>query len=270
MNKGLYSHQGSLLHFVFELLPYIFVRVVGPQSVGERERHMNLPGSIKDLQNTIVQLYLKLEQRFSENQLIRELWGAMAHDISQQIRSLNALPQSFWNQLKKDQDGISIEAAESIREQNIDIKEDQSLGLCFDHALRLEEPTILKVYVPVIRLLRENLTAPSLDFYIVVKAHLARITRMIESYSGDPVVIQRSNSLLQTFEKEVQEPRIEVRGSEAHKAPAGQTTQRKEPMKKSRKAVGKAHPLAKRTKILHSRTKPLVKKVGLQRRRARR
>ena len=60
---------------------------------------MNLHGSIKDLQNNIVQLYLKLEHRFSENVLIRELWSAMGHDVSQQIQSLNALPQSFWNQL---------------------------------------------------------------------------------------------------------------------------------------------------------------------------
>ncbi len=76
---------------------------------------MNLHGSIKDLQNKTVQLYLKLEHRFSENGLIRELWSAMANDVSQQIRSLNALPPSFWNQLKKDQYLPLIAAAESCQ-----------------------------------------------------------------------------------------------------------------------------------------------------------
>jgi hypothetical protein len=230
---------------------------------------MNLQGSIKDLQNTIAGLYLKLEQRFSENQLISELWGAMAHDVSQQILSLNALPKAFWNQLKKDKDGSRIEEVESVRRQYIDIEEDLSLASCFDLSLRLEEPTILTVYVPLIRRLRENLTAPALDFYILVKSHLARITRVTESYSGNPLAIQRSNSLLQAFEKEVQEPHIEIRITGKKKAHAGQITRRKE-KKKVRKASAKAHLLAKRAKILHRRTKPLVKNVGLQRRRARR
>ena len=172
---------------------------------------MNLHGSIKDLQNKIVQLYLKLEHRFSENGLIRELWSAMANDVSQQIRSLNALPPSFWNQLKKDQNLPLIAAAEGASHQSIENEEDLSLMGCFSRALCLEEPTILKVYVPLIRRLRENSTAPALDFYIVVKAHLARITRVTESYSGDPAVIQRANSLLQAFEKEVQEPSIKIR-----------------------------------------------------------
>ena len=147
---------------------------------------MNLHGSIKDLQNKIVQLYLKLEHRFSENGLIRELWGGMANDVSLQIRSLNALPPSFWNQLKKDQNLPLIAAAEGASRQIIEIKEDQSLMDCFSMALCLEEPAILKVYAPLIRRLRENSTAPALDFYIVVKAHLARIMRVTQSFSGDP------------------------------------------------------------------------------------
>jgi hypothetical protein len=209
-----------------------------------------------------------LEQRFSENQLIRELWGAMAHDVSQQIASLDALPPSFWNELRKDQDGLSIKAAESEQHQVIDNEEVNSLRACFDHALRLEEPTILKVYVPLIRRLRENLTAPALDFYIMVKAHLARITRVTEAFSGDPLAIQRSNLLLQTFEKEVQEPHVEVRVLDGNKAHADRVSRPKEPVKKSRQPAAKERPLAKRAKILHSRAKPLVKKVGLQRRRA--
>ncbi|MBN1568878.1 MAG: hypothetical protein JXA73_13600 [Acidobacteria bacterium] len=152
----------------------------------------------------------------------------------------------------------------------IDIKEDQPLVSCFEHALRLEEPTILKVYAPLIRRLRENLTAPALDFYIVVKAHLARISRETKAFSGDPVLIERSDSLLQAFEKEVQEPHIEVQIHAGKKPQVRHMGPGKVTVKKVQKAVPKARPLAKRAKILHSRTKPLVKKVSIQRRRARR
>lgn len=215
-------------------------------------------------------MYLKLEQRFSENNLIRELWSTMAHDVSQQIRSLDALPQSFWNQLKKDPEGLSVEAAGSAPQQPADRDEALSLRLCFEQVLRLEEPTILKIYVPLIRRLRENLTAPALDFYIMVKAHIARITRVTQSFSGDPVLIQRSNSLLQAFEKEVQEPPIELNIPHKAKTHAVQVQPHDEPAKKAKKAVAKPHPLGQRNKVLRARTKPLVKKVGIQRRRARR
>lgn len=231
---------------------------------------MNLHGSIKDLQNKIVQLYLQLEHRFSESELIRELWSAMANDVSQQIRSLNALPPSFWNQLKKDQNLPLIAAAEGASHQSIEKEEDQSLMGCFNRALRLEEPAILKVYAPLIRMLRENSTAPALDFYITVKSHLARITRVTQSYSGDPAIIQRANSLLQVFEKEIQEPHIEIPRPEKKKALAEHSAKRKELAQKQRKTSVKARPLAKPAKILHRHPKPLVKKASIARRRARR
>ena len=233
---------------------------------------MNLHGSIKELQNKIFQLYLKLADRFSENGLIRELWGAMAHDIEQQVRSLNALPQSFWNQLKKDQDLALAGAAESARNQSIENEEDQSLKGRFGSALCIEEPTILKVYAPLIRRIREDSTAPALDFYIVVKAHLARITRVTQSFSGDPAIIQRANALLQSFEREVQEPHVVV-PEPAKKKKNGKaelSAKHKAAVKKSHKAAKKARPLAKPAKMLHRRPKPLVKKVNIARRRARR
>ena len=231
---------------------------------------MNLHGSIKDLQNKIVQLYLKLEHRFSENPLIRDLWGGMAHDVSQQIKSLNALPQSVWNQLKKEHDLALAAAAEIASRQDIDNEEDQSLTGCFASALCLEEPAILKVYAPLIRRLRENPTVPSLEFYIMVKAHLARITRVTQSFAGDPIIIRRANSLLQGFEKEVQEPHFEARVADKKKKKVPEPAAHKEPAKKIRKAPAKARPLAKPAKILHHRSKPMVKKVSISRRRARR
>ena len=231
---------------------------------------MNLHGSIKELQNKIVQLYLQLEHRFSENELIRELWSGMANDVSHQIRSLNALPPSFWNQLKKDQCLPLIAAAEGATRQSIENEIDQSLMGCFSRALYLEEPAILKVYAPLIRRLRENSTAPALDFYIVVKAHLARITRVTQSYSGNPAVIQRANALLQAFEKEVQEPSIIIARSETKKTLAGRPAKHKVPVQKQRKTSVQARPSAKPAKILHRHSKPLAKKAGISRRRARR
>ena len=271
MNKRLYSYQGSLLHSVLGHPSYWLSCWFS--TVVERERPMNLLGSIKENQNTIVQLYLKLEHRFSENTLIRGLWNTMAHDVSQQINSLNALPQSFWNQLKQDRDNPPIEAAEVIRHQDVGNEEDKSLRSCFESALRLEEPTILKVYVPLIRRLRENLTAPALDFYIMVKAHLARIVRVTESFSGDPLIIQRSSQLLQTFEKEVQEPshvEVVVPARKKKKPQAAHVARQKEPVKKPRKVMQRSRVLQKRTTIIRARAKHLVKKVSIQRRRARR
>jgi len=224
---------------------------------------MNLYGSITALQNKEVELYLKLEHRFKENQLVRDLWSAMAHDVSQQISSLRALSPSFWSQLKKDPDGQFEAALESAHQQITEKAEDLSLKGCFELALFLEERTILKIYVPIIRSLRQNWIDPALDFYILVKGHLARIVRATESFSGDPVVIQRSNLMLQGFEKEVQEPRSVIHKPE-------KAAKARKPREKPQKALKHARPLAKRATIHHGRVKPLVKKVDLQRRRAHR
>ncbi len=175
-----------------------------------RERNMNLHGSIADLQKSAIQLYLKLQQRFKDNVLIRELWSSMADDLSQQKSSLKALPPSFWNQLHKEHNELLQAVVTYARLQVTDNIKDLPLKSCIEGALQFEEPTILKIYIPIIRSLRENLTNPALDFYIMVKAHLARIARMTASFSGDPIIIQRSSLLLQTFEREVQEPQVEV------------------------------------------------------------
>ena len=93
---------------------------------------MNLHGFIRDLQNKVVQLYLKLEHRFSENELIRELWSGMANDVSQQIRSLNALPPSFWSQLREIRRPPAwIAAAKMLSRQHVENKKiTHSIG-CF-------------------------------------------------------------------------------------------------------------------------------------------
>jgi hypothetical protein len=226
---------------------------------------MNLYGSITELQKSEVQLYFKLALRFKENALIRELWSAMANDVLQQENSLKALHTSFWSQLKKNHSELLEAVIPYARHQINDNTRDVPLRNCLELVLQFEEPTILKIYVPIIRSLRENQSSPALDFYIMVKAHLARIVQMVSSFSGDPVIIQRSSLLLQSFEREVQEPLLESIPPQK-KIP----TRRKETAKKSKKATGKTKTLAKRTKTLHHRTKHLVKKVEIQRRRARR
>jgi hypothetical protein len=240
---------------------------------------MNLYVSTTELQNTLVQLYLKFEQRFSENALIRELWSGMAHDILYQMASLKSFPSSFWLQLSKDQDGRMEEEILIAKMQIAEKPEDLPLKQCFETALLFEQPAILKIYVPIIRSLRKNWTNTALDFYIMVKAHLARITRVMESFSGDPLAIQRSNLLQQSFEKEVQTPREVMKPAEkANKNRVIHPTN--EPAGKSKSASKKqvsvkpsskvASVPAKHAKIHHSRTKPLVKKLGLQTRRAHR
>jgi hypothetical protein len=237
----------------------------------ERERIMSLQGAITELQDRIVKLYLDLEQGFRENQLVRDLWSAMAQDVTQQKHSMSAIPHSFWNKLKDEQDGFS-RAVSEIRKQTTENKEDQSLRSCFERTLIYEEPTTLRIYVPIIRKLRDNWTDQALDFYIMVKAHLTRITRVTQAFAGDPLVIQRSSLLLQQFEKEVQEPHAAAEPTRL-KARAAHTPEKKEklPAKPHRKALPKHAPaLAKHAKSHHGRSKPLVKKIALQPRRARR
>ncbi len=195
---------------------------------------MSLYGSIKEVQSTIEKFYLNLEQRFNENKLIMELWNQMAQDVSLQIQSLHELPKSFWTRLQKDQNELMKTIKADIKPQNHEIEKDISLSECIEKAIQSEEAVILKIYVPIIRNLRKNWTGQALDFYIMVKAHIVRIKRVAEAFSGDPIVMQHSALLFQGFEKEIQEPDIEI-------------IQKIKPARKSRTVKGKkpAKPKAK-------------------------
>lgn len=232
---------------------------------------MNLQGSIKDLQKRLSHLYLKLGQRFSENILIRKLWDSMGSDVDKQLSSLSALPSSFWNQLQKHQDGVaeSIGAVKSL--QLIEKDKDGSLKSCFEQAFLFEEPMILKLYVPIIRSLRENWTDQALDFYIMVKAHLARIVDITRAFSGDPILVQRSNLLLESFERGVQgPPQPPSRPSAPKPLPDKAAAAKKKPEKRPNPATKRTHPVIQRAKIRPARSKPLISKVRLPQRRARR
>jgi hypothetical protein len=86
------------------------------------------------------------------------------------------------------------------------------------------------------------------------------------------VIIQRSSSVLQQFEKDVQEPQNAAKAP-ARKGFAAQPIQHevKHAAKSKKKPQPKPAPsLAKRAQNHRARTKPLVKKITVQRRRARR
>jgi hypothetical protein len=230
---------------------------------------MSLYGSITELQHTTVKFYLTLEQRFKENKLIRELWGQMAQDLSQQITSLHDLPKSFWTRFTNDEDGFPESFKSGIKHDHVESKEDRSLMNCIQSAIDAEEEIVLKVYVPIIRSLRKNWTNQALDFYILVNAHLVRIKRASEAFSGNPEIIHRSAQLFQLFEKEIQEsPSAEVI-SKANKVSA----KKPGPVKiaespKLTKASKQGQSIVKHKEMRLARTTPLVEKADLRRRRA--
>ena len=225
---------------------------------------MTLQGSITELQENVAELFAKLETRFTENQLIRDLWTAMSHDISHQIQTMKALPSSFWKQIKDE--GLAETIARIQRFKSIEKIEDLSLRSSLELALSVEQSTILKAYVPIIRLLRKNWTDKALDFYIMVKAHLARITRVTQSFSGDPAGIQRAQQVLTNFDKEVQD--MESALKSAKPSPEHPSQEKKHILKPQAESKA-AHAVPKHVPSHHNHAKPLAEKINLQRRRAR-
>ena len=224
---------------------------------------MSLYGSIKEVQNTIEKFYLKLEQRFNENKLIMKLWNQMAQDVSQQIQGLHELPKSFWTRFQKDQNELMQTIKADIKPQNHEIEKDISLSECIEKAIQSEEAVILKIYVPIIRNLRKNWTGQALDFYIMVKAHTVRIKRVAEAFSGNPIVMQHSALLFQGFEKEIQEPDIELirkikhaRKSRTVKGKKLQKLKAKTPAKPKAKLKIQAKPKSKPAVKTKTRAKP--------------
>jgi len=220
---------------------------------------MSLYGSIKEVQNTIEKVYVKLEQRFNENKLISDLWSQMGQDVSQQIQSLHDLPKSFWSRLKKDQAELIGTIKTEIKPQSFEINKDLSLSDCIEKAILSEEVIILKIYVPLIRNLRKNWTGQALDFYIMVKAHIVRIKRVAEAYSGDPIVMQHAALLFRTFEHEIQEPDAEVI-EKIRAARKRRTVKVKKLVKPKVKATAKPKTKAKKKLKAEAKAKPKAKK----------
>lgn len=238
---------------------------------------MGLQGFIGKLQNIGTQFYLVLAECFRDNKLVSDIWVAMAHEKEEQTKCLRALPSSFWTQLKDSK--YLIDAAQtclSIKSAETDT--DRSLGKCFERVFCFEEPIILQVYAPIIKSLRRESKDQGLDFYIMIKAHVARLTRVIQSFAGNPVLIQRSTTLLESFEQAVQapepQPTLVRTGSTTRKkagsAAAAKSSRVQREQSASKKVSVQHRPLGSRAKQLAKRAKPIVKKLVLSPRRARR
>jgi len=226
-------------------------------------------GSLLKLQRVVAKFYSFLQQRFEGNSLVSNTWASMEHDLQAQAESLKKLPSTFWKSMKKQEKGL--EQAMRITRPCGTSEHAGTLPTCLSQMLDLEEPLVMNVYAPLIRKLRIDWTERALDFYVLVKAHIARLERLVLAYSGDPALGQRCTVLFQDFEKEVQEQAI----VEAHPPSiagkrAGQKKfQRKASQSRRAKELARKRPrrsLEKRAE----RAKPLVKKIEVTRRRARR
>ncbi len=239
---------------------------------------MNLKGFLAGSQRSGADFYLKLAQLFESNRIIRDTWLAMAHDMELQATSLENLAPAFWRSLKEGSETPFEAGPHSTLRQPIELKENVSLQLCFAATLDLEEPLILRAYVPLIRQLRHEFSDQALEFYIMVKAHVARLSRLIEPFAGDPGLLQRVADLQEQFEREVQAPPAVPAHQKAtatgKKSAASPRLAKKNAVllrpSKSSKRTPAALPLATRAKRVPKLAKTLVRKLEIPRRRARR
>ncbi len=238
---------------------------------------MSLKGAFAKVQHAGGQFYLKVAQFFEENLLIRDAWTSMSQDMEQQAASLEGLHPRFWKVLKSEEEALLNAVRGCPQGQPTDNKEERSLHSCFVRSLDFEEPLILRAYVPLIRLLRNEPSNRALDFYIIVKSHVTRISRIIQSFSVDPALLQRAQKLQQQFEFEVQSPAVpelpahNERSRQRKDLPSHEFAARKSlRAKASARRTKRALPLSERVQRIAKRAKPMVRKMEIARRRARR
>jgi hypothetical protein len=228
-----------------------------------------LRGSLSQLQRAVAKFYFQLQQRFEGNVLVSSMWAAMGNDLQEQVESLSKLPPSFWQSLTKQEKVLSnaVELIPPLNGENLA----GSLRSHLTRTVDIEEPIILNVYARLIRPLRVEWTELALDFYVEVKAHLARVARSIQLYSGDPALIQRCAVLLQSFEKGVQGPaiieEIPVRPSRKKAAQprhGGKATSRA----RGHASIKEAH--VQSLDKISKRAKPRVQQIDISRRQAQR
>jgi len=226
-------------------------------------------GSLLKLQRDVAKFYSLLQQRFEGNSLISDTWASMERDLQAQAESLKKLPSTFWKSMKKQEKDLEQAMRGALPCEGSDHA--GTLPACLSHMLNLEEPLVMKVYAPLIKRLRVDWTECALDFYVLVKAHIARLERLVLAYSGDPALGQRCTGLFQSFEKEVQEQVV----IEAHppRTPGRQAVQKTPQRKVSQARRTTGLPRKRPRRALENRAeraKPLVKKLEITRRRARR
>jgi hypothetical protein len=225
---------------------------------------MSLRASLAKQQRKGARFFVDLAQCFHENALIRESWEAMARDLDQQADSLQSIPARFWTGLRDAERVVAAAVNSCPTPEAPPAAGDHSLLHCFDLALQFEEPLTLTVYAPLIRRLRKESRGHALDFYVMVKAHLTRMLRLIQPFAGDPRLIQRAGGIIESFEREVQAPEAVAVAPPALKKAA--QTGRKSSVRPA--ATGKTA-LTGRAEKVARRSKPLVGKINLRRGRAR-
>ena len=233
---------------------------------------MNLWGPLARLQTKGAEFYLKLADRFSGSEVVRDTWTAMARDLADQAASLKALRPSFWKLLQKEEKTL-LEAIHQIAPPAPSGSFDPAawtLHTSFERTLDFEEQLSLKVYSPIIYHLRIE-TVRTLDFYVIVHAHLTRMARLIEPFSGDPFLIQRCLALVERFEKEAQGPEPEPLVVAKKRAKVAARRARPAHGRVPARLVARsARPKKMIARRAHKPAKPLVKNIKLARRRVRR
>ena len=227
---------------------------------------MGLHASLAKMLRAGSRFYQERADCFVHNPVIREAWLLLAHDMQQQARSLESLPPDFWREFHSSEREIisNIEKCSFIKARGYPC-DTVPLQDSIVRTLSFEEPVILGIFAPLIRRLRLAWIERALDFYVMVKAHVARLTHLVRTYSSDPVLIQRGISLLGAFEQEVQKPaasaakKVEAARRTTKRKPAAQVSKRTGSVaaRKAAKAVGP--PLAGRMAAAAKGAKPLIR-----------
>jgi hypothetical protein len=238
-----------------------------------------LRASLSRLQKKQANFYFMISEQFKGNPLVHEKWLAIGNELEKQVATVKTLPPSYWKMLNVSDAKSLLQTVTGALNLNLRTASGEvALRQYFTLTMDLEEPIILHVYAPIVRMLRASWTDRSLDLYVMIRSHLTRLIRLIEPFCGEPLLTQRCALLVQRFEQELQRSLVierEVRrkdGRLSHK-PAGRVAARA-----GRKAVRAAK--EKRTirtrqairaggpRVPKSR-KPLVTNIKLARRRAR-
>lgn len=239
---------------------------------------MSFAAPLGRLQKNSGRLYLQFAERFSENNLIRDAWTEMARDLEHQTASMREIRPDFWKELKKDEKALlsaTKEVAASLDKTRRASPAEGFLHYSFVNSIEFEELLTLKIYAPLLYRLKSQWTNRALSFYVTVNAHITRLVRLVQQFSGDPILIQRSASLQERFEREAQGPAPEPvsvvkkrsMGSIRVKQESRRVPSLRKPKIPIKIAARRSPSLAKRSKRRVKQSKPMIK--GIARRRAR-
>lgn len=220
-----------------------------------------------------------ISDQFGGNPLIHEKWLAIGNELEKQLAGIKNLPPSFWKMLDVSEAKPLLETVTSALDLNLGVASGEvALRQHFTHTMEIEEPIILRVYAPIVRMLRANWTGRSLDFYVMIRSHLTQLIRLIEPFCGEPLLTQRCSMLVQRFEQELQhrpvvEREVRRKAGRVSRKPARRISSRPGRkvlrVAKAKKAMQTRHAIRSRAPRVAKSPKPLVRNIKLARRRAR-